>query len=75
MSIPHSRLATCPLTRGRKLGGERIPHPHHQFFREIGNSSRGFPDQGFYRLSMTGIKGIDSTRISFKSFQDYVLEH
>jgi len=39
---PHSRLATCPLTGGKKPGG-RESHPHHQFFREIGNSSRGFP--------------------------------
>ncbi len=26
------RLATCPLTGGKKPGGERIPHPHHLLF-------------------------------------------
>jgi hypothetical protein len=47
VSTPPFRLATCPLTRGRKLGG-RESHPHHQFFRETGNSSRGFPTRASF---------------------------
>jgi hypothetical protein len=28
------RLATCPLTGGKKPGGERIPHPHQLLLRK-----------------------------------------
>ena len=42
-----SRLATCPLTRGKKLGGS-YPHPHHQFFKEIGNLRGGFPTRASF---------------------------
>jgi len=30
----HCRLATCPLTGGKKPGGERIPHPHQLLLRK-----------------------------------------